>query len=85
MREPTRKSRPVPSPPQEESFGLCAAVRRPLQVREEESPVAQRLRQGLVLDAHRQRREADSDQVREMPVGWTVSRHASLLNTRPSG
>ena len=53
------------SPPQEESVSVFAALRRPLRVRQEEPALAQRLRQGLLLHAHRQGREADQDQVRE--------------------
>ena len=50
---------------QEESVRVFAAVRRPLRVRQEEPALAQRLRQGLLLHAHRQGREADPHQVRE--------------------
>ena len=50
---------------QEESVCVFAAVRRPLRVRQEEPALAQRLRQGLLLHAHRQGREADPHQVRE--------------------
>ena len=50
-------------PSQEESPRVASAQRRPLRLRQKESPVAQRVRQGLLLHAHRPGRKADSNQV----------------------